>query len=217
MMKNIVFAILALVPIAARADEPKAEIIATEPPAAAATATAAAGWRFAVAPRVGLTIPTSSLGAMVVGGLELDFALPVAQRRLVVALDLSVTQPGHDGQGSDPRTGAYTFSISETELKVGLDLLYRVFTADHRLVPYGGAGLVMHMLKTTETNSMAPGDNTAQDTNFGFEIVGGVDYKLGPGLLLGELRIVYTGLDHLWTGDTNAGNVTVGVGYRFIF
>jgi hypothetical protein len=48
-------------------------------------------------------------------------------------------------------------------------------------------------------------------------VVGGFDYALGPGRLLVEARFVYTGLSHLWTGETSAGNVTVGVGYRFLF
>jgi hypothetical protein len=38
------------------------------------------GWTLGVSPRIGVTIPTSKLGAMIVGGLELDLALPVAPR-----------------------------------------------------------------------------------------------------------------------------------------
>ena len=102
-------------------------------------------------------------------------------------------------------------------MKIGLDAIFRFFDASKKLVPYVGAGPVIHLLQTTETTSFAPGDNMEQSTKLGFEIVGGADYRIGPGLLLAELRVIYSDLDHLFTGNTNAGNVMFGVGYRFVF
>ena len=175
-------------------------------------------WSFGVAPRLAVTVPTSKLGAMVVAGLEIDFALPVAERRLVLALDLTMTRPSYDGSGTDPRVnGSYTYTVKEREVKIGLDAIFRFFNASKKLVPYLGAGPVIHLLQTTETASFAPGDNMEQSTKLGFEIVGGADYRVGPGLLLAELRVIYSDLDHLFTGNTNAGNVMFGVGYRFVF
>ncbi len=189
-----------------------------EPLVVEQSAAPAAGWSFAVAPRLGLTVPTSKLGPWMVGGLEIDIALPVLDRRLVVALDASVTRPGHDGSGSDPRVGgAYEYSIDEAELKLGLDVIYRFFTAEHRLVPYAGLGPIVHMTKTTESTDLAPGDNTAQDTYFGFEGFGGVDFRLGPGALLAEVRVLGSNLNDLLTGNSNAGNVMISVGYRIGF
>jgi len=188
--------------------QPPTEVVAAAP----------APWRFAIAPSVGLVVPTSKLGATVVGGLELDLALPVLERRLVLALDASITHPTHSGTGTDARVGgAYSYDVGVTEFKVGLDLVFRFLTADRPIVPYLGVGPILHMLRTTETTDLAPGDNTEQNTKVGVEVVGGVDFRLGPGMLLGEVRWVYSTLDHLWTGETNAGNVTVGVGYRFVF
>jgi hypothetical protein len=203
-------------------EPPPVEIVPEPAPAAepvAATSVEASGaWSFGVAPTIGLTVPTSDLGAMVVGGLELDFALPVLERRLVLALAATITRPSAEGDGTDPRAGgAYEWDLAVTELKLGLDLVYRFFTAERALVPYLGAGPIVHFLKSAETTTLAPGENTEQGAAFGFEVVGGLDYRLGPGLLLGEVRYVYSKLDHLWTGETNAGNVVVALGYRLVF
>jgi hypothetical protein len=182
------------------------------------TLPADAGWTFGFSPRLGATIPTSKLGLMVVGGVEIDYALPVLGRQLVLALDLSLTRPSHEGTVNDPRVGGMqSYTINETELKVGLDLLFRFFPPGHTLIPYAGIGPVLHMLRSTETTSFAPGENTAQNTELGFELMGGVDWRLGPGYLVGDVRAVYTDLDHLLTGDSNAGNITVAAGWRVVF
>jgi hypothetical protein len=193
----------------AQAQEPVVEVVpeTAQPP-----------WSFGVAASVGVTVPTSDLGAMVIGGLELDFALPVLDRRLLIALTATLTRPATSGSGTDPRVGgAYDYDLAVTELKLGLDLVYRFFTAEKTIVPYLGAGPLLHFLKSTETTTLAPGDNTEQDTAIGFEVVGGVDFRLGPGLLLAEVRYAYSKLDHLWTGESNVGNVVIAVGYRLVF
>ena len=76
---------------------------------------------------------------------------------------------------------------------------------------------MLHMLRSTETTSIAPGDNTAQSTEVGLELGGGVDYRLGPGFVAGDVRFAYSGLDHSLTGKTNAGKVTVAAAYRVVF
>jgi hypothetical protein len=170
-------------------------------------------WSFGVAPRFGVTVPTSKLGTTFESGLELDVPLPFWSRSLTLALDASLTQPSYDGAATDPRTGGtYTFSVEETELKVALDAVYRV--GGGRLVPFAGAGAVLQMLRTNETSSLAPGKNTTEDSELGLELVGGLDYRLGPGYLLGEVRGVYSDLDHVLSGDTNAGHITLSFGYR---
>jgi opacity protein-like surface antigen len=215
----VLFAAVSLLAAPAGAQEPVVEVV---PEPAAPTALVfeepRRSWSVGVAATVGVTVPTSDLGAMVVGGLELDLALPVLERRLVIALAATLTRPATSGTGTDPRVGgAYEYDLAVTELKLGLDLVYRFFTAERDLVPYLGAGPLLHFLRSTETTTLAPGDNTEQGTALGFEVLGGLDYRLGPGLLLGELRYVYSKLDHLWTGDASAGNVVIAVGYRLVF
>ena len=178
---------------------------------------APAGFTIGLAPRIGMAVPTSKLGITVVGGVEVDFFLAM-QRRLVVAFDFTVTRPSYAGSGNDARVGGdYQFTVKELELKLGLDLVYRFFAPPRRLVPFAGIGAILHMLRTTQTNSLAPGENTEQSSKLGAEVVAGVDYGLGPGALLLEGRFVYSGLDHVLTGDVNAGSLTVSLGYRFIF
>lgn len=178
-----------------------------------------AGLGFAIAPRVGLNLPTSRLGAFAVVGLELDLLLPVLERRLILALDASYTFGSYDGAGADPRVGGdYTYEIGQKELKLALDLVFRLFTEDRPVIPYLGAGLVLHLLETVERTSFGPPvDHRERSTELGFELIGGVDISLGPGFLLVDLRWVHSDLDHDLTGDTNAGNVTLALGYRYLF
>jgi hypothetical protein len=199
--------LLVSAPGPARADAPSATLEA-----------ATDSWSVGVAPRVGLTVPTSKLGPMVVGGLAVDVALPVLDGRLVVALDGTITRPSADGSVNDDRIGgAGDYDVAVTEAKVGLDVIYRVFGPERSLIPFVGAGPVLHMLRTTQTTSFAPGENTAQSTEIGFELLGGADFRVGPGYVLGEARVVYSNLDHLFTGNTNAGNVMISAGYRVVF
>ena len=174
---------------------------------------------FGLAPRVGLDVPTSPLGLFVVGGLGLDFFLPALDHRLVLGLDASYTAPSFDGDGADPRVnGDYTYTITEQELKLGLDLAFRFFTDDRPVIPYLGVGFIVQFLETAETTSFGPrAEHLEQSTEPGFEVFGGVDFRLGPGFLLAELRFVHTGLDHRLTGNSNAGNLALAVGYRFVF
>jgi len=188
-----------------------------------ATASSGAGspsqpWTFAVAPRFGLVAPTSKLGLMVIGGIQVDFATPALDRRLLVGLDGSITRPSHDGAVMDPRIpGPATYSIGETEMAFALLATLRLAGPDKPLVPWIGAGPMLHFLHTTESTSIAPGDNTEHSTELGLELAGGADFRVGPGFLGGDLRAAYSGLDHSLTGDTNAGKLAVSASYRLTF
>jgi hypothetical protein len=186
----------------------------------AVSATGAADpWTMGVEPRVGVTKPTSKLGAMAVGGLEVDFATPVADHQLIVAIDFSLTQPSYSASATSAQIpgGMTTYDIHQTEVVLGLVGDYRFAAADQSLVPHAGAGPVVQMLKTNETEGVAPGENTAQQTKVGFELEGGLDIQAGPGLVAGELRVIYSGLDTPLAGGTNAGNIELAVGYRLVF
>ncbi|MDB4954787.1 MAG: hypothetical protein JWO36_2356 [Myxococcales bacterium] len=186
---------------------------------ARAEPTAPQPWSVGVAPRVGVSIATSKLGPFVIGGLQVDVATPIAAHRLLVGVDLSVTRPSYDASAMDPRipSGAGMYTIKETELVVGLVATYRLSSGERSFVPWVGGGPVLHMLKTNETTTLAPGDNTATSTELGVEVFGGADLRVGKGFLVGDLRLVYSKLDHPLTGSTNAGKVGIAVGYRFVF
>ena len=177
------------------------------------------GWMFGVAPRVGLDIPTSKLNPFVVLGLEFDVFLPVLDNRLVAALDFSFTYPREDGSDTDERTGgAYDWETKVLELKWAIDAIWRFFPPDRKLIPFAGVGFALQYLRTAQTTSIPQtGENTERNAEPGFEILGGLDWKLGIGYLFGDVRFVFTDLDHRFTGDINGGNVTICVGYRFVF
>ena len=149
------------------------------------------------------------------------------QGKLVVGLDASLTQPSYSSTVMDSRIpgGMATYGIQQTELLVGATIQYRI-PASAKLVPRVGLGPALHMLKTNETIHMlktnettnaAPGNNTAQQTKLGLEALAGVDYRVGPGYLAGDLRLIYSGLNTPLTGSSNAGNIGLAVGYRIVF
>ena len=177
-----------------------------------------AGWKLGLAPRVGLDIPTSKLKPFVVAGLELDVFLPVLDNKLVMALDASFTYPRYEGSGNDLQVGGdYEYEIKVLEIKSALDVIYRFLDDTHRFIPFLGAGFAFQYLRTLETSSFEPGENVEHGPSFGFEVLGGLDFRLGPGYLLLDTRFVFTNMDYQLTRDSNAGNVTMGLGYRFIF
>jgi hypothetical protein len=171
-----------------------------------------------VAPRFGLVAPTSKLGLMVIGGVQVDVATPALGHRLMAGVDLSLTRPSHDGSLMDPRLASTAeYTTKETELVVALLASYRMADAEKPIVPWIGAGPMLHMLRTTETTTVAPGDNTEVSTEIGLELAGGADFRAGPGFLGVDVRAAFSKLDHTLTGSTNAGKIAVAASYRFVF
>jgi hypothetical protein len=175
-------------------------------------------WNLMVAPRLGVAIPTSRLGPFVSMGVELGYRLPILSGHLVAVGDLAYTRPSRSSTANDARVGGDAdFTIKETEIKFGAGAAYRLFDDTHALNPWAGGSLIMQRLKSAETNNLAPGENTSTDVRFGGELAFGADYRIGPGYVLGEARIPLTDLDDLITGNSNAGNVNLSAGYRFVF
>jgi len=174
--------------------------------------------RLGLAPRVGLDVPTSDLDPFLVAALEVDVFLPVLDRRLVLALDLSFTMPRHSGSGSDPRIGGeYRYELEVLQLKAALDIVFRLASNESMPIPFVGVGPICQYVRAVQTTSIAAGENTEWSLEPGFEVLAGLDIPLGPGFVLFEVRYVFSALAHRLTGDTNAGNVTTAAGYRFVF
>ena len=175
------------------------------------------GW-FGIAPRIGLDVPTSDLDPFMVAALELDFFLPIWNRRIALAVDLSFTRPSHSGRGFDPRIGGeYRYEVDVLQLKGALDLVFRFAERETTPIPFMGLGAVCQYILTEQTTTIAAGENTEWSFEPGFEVLAGLDIALGPGFILFDIRYVFTDLRHRFTGDTNAGNVTTAAGYRLIF
>lgn len=214
-MRNAALTITAVFIPALVAAEPVPPPSPSDRPAPTAIA---GGHRFALAPRVGVVVSTAKLGPMAIAGLELDVATPALDHRLLVGLDGSITRPGHDATVMDPRIpGAASYSIHETEVVVAVLASYRLAGPDQPLVPWLGAGPMLHLLRTSESTAIAPGDNTEVSTELGVELAGGVDVRAGPGYLGADLRAAYSKLDHRLTGNTSGGKIALAASYRFTF
>lgn len=171
-----------------------------------------------VAPRVGLTIPTSKLGAFVIAGLSADYYLPVLNTQLSIGLDLAWSRPGYTGKINDARVGgAHDYDITVNQLKIALDIIYRILPHAETLNFYGGIGGGALLMRAKEDAPFIAGKQKQQSTAFTFELLVGADYRIGPGLAFAELRYAYAPLGYELTGDSNAGHVDVFAGYRLTF
>lgn len=180
-------------------------------------ATTPAGWSFAVAPRIGLTVPTSELGATVVVGIEATAAV-AAQRRLGVSLDVSWSRPSRDGSLSDSRVPSPAmYTIEQTEIVIAALVAYRFAGPEQSFVPWAAGGPLLHVLRTRQTNTIAPGENTASGVEPGVQLAAGVDLAAGPGFVVGDVRFAYSTLDNVLTGSSNAGKLMLSAGYRLAF
>ena len=175
-------------------------------------------WTFSAAPKGGVAVPTSRLDPFAVVGAEIGYALPVLDGQLVAAFDGTYTRPPFEASVSDDRVGGEGgFELDVTEVKLSLGAVYRFFGPERAFIPFAGGGPVLHLLRTTERDDFDPEENTHQNSEVGAELVLGADYRLGPGYVVGESRFLYSDLAHRYTGDTNAGNVTLALGYRAVF
>ncbi|MBW2277195.1 MAG: hypothetical protein JRF63_06865, partial [Deltaproteobacteria bacterium] len=125
--------------------------------------------RFGLASRVGLDVPTSDLDPFLVAAVEIDFFLPVLERRLVLAIDMSFTKPSHSGRGTDPRIGGeYKYEIDVLQLKAALDIVFRLAGNREFPIPFVGLGPICQYVRTTQTTSIANGENTEWTIEPGF-------------------------------------------------
>lgn len=175
-------------------------------------------WSVSATPKAGVAVPTSRLGPMAVAGAEIGYLLPVLEDQLLIAVDGHFTRPPYDASISDDRVGGDgAYEVDVTEFKAGLAAHYRLGGPADDFVPFVGAGPILHVLRTRERDDFDPGENTSRNSEIGAELAVGADYRVGPGYLTGEGRFLYSDLAHLYTGDTNAGNLLLAVGYRAVF
>jgi hypothetical protein len=178
--------------------------------------------RYIAGVKLGGIVPLDGLEPFVQYGVEVGYALPVPTlgRRIAVVLDVDYTEPMTTGTETDPRVagGMYTWTLIQEELGVMPAILYRA-TFMKRIVPYGGVGFRMLFLKSTVADDGTPPieDTTEVSMKFGVGVPVGAELKLGPGRLIAELLCQYGGLDHVATGDSHTGGISLSVGYRFIF
>ncbi len=170
--------------------------------------------------KVGGLIPVSKLDPNVSLRLGGGYLPPVAalKQRLAVVLDFGYSQTSSTETLDDPRVGGASYSYSLIERDLNLFVGPQVFILDpfKRLVPYAAVGLDLHFLQSDiegEAGAEAFGNNDEVSTKVGFALRAGVGYRLGPGLITGELSFAWAPLDHRITGDEHLGRLGLLVGY----
>jgi hypothetical protein len=174
--------------------------------------------------KVGGLIPVSELGPHVSVRLGGGYILPVLQRRLAAVIDFGYSQSTTESTIDDPRLGESGASYSYTMTQRDLNLFVgpQVFILDpfNWLVPYAAIGLDLHFLRSVvegEGGSEPLGDNDEISTKAGLAVRGGVGYRLGPGIITGEVTFSWAPIDHDITGDSHLGRFAFLVGYTAMF
>ena len=217
----LVLAGASLLLVAASATPPPEEL----PMSTAAPAPAAAGHDLIgieLMPKVGGLVPWSKLGLTWNVDLEVGYLLPVLDRQLAVVVDVGYAQPTHSQTVTDTRVGggSYTDQITQRQLQLFIGPKYFIFDTNSQWLPFVAAGVKLHLLRSEivgSANGQPFGENDETSTQVGGAVRGGLGFKLGPGHLAAELEVAYAGLHQTVTGDTDSADVSLQVGYVFLF
>jgi opacity protein-like surface antigen len=180
-------------------------------PQAETTAAAPRGGAILLAPKLGFFKTTTPLSGAFFLGAEAGYLTPLLNNRLAIVAEFNFHQPNVSGTLSDPQLqgdGAYT--LTEREMALLLSAVYRF---EGTLTPYVGAGpgLYLHRARAVAFGSTY----TETEGTVGFQLLGGLEYKLGPGGLFAEVHYHFTRVGFLTTGNVNVGGfLAAGVGYR---
>jgi len=106
----------------------------------------------------------------------------------------------------------YSFDSDITIMPVTLTLRYQP-CVNLNLCPFFGAGLGYYYV-TSEVSGFGDTDKESE-SDFGYHAVAGMDYKLGSGSFLAELKWASAKIGD-WD-DAQVGGLTLSAGYRFTF
>jgi opacity protein-like surface antigen len=180
-------------------------------PKAETSAQASRGGAILLAPKLGFFKTTTPLGGAFFLGAEAGYLTPLLGNRLAIVAEFDFHQPNVSGTLSDPQLqGDGSYTLTEREMAILLSAVYRF---EGTLTPYVGAGpgLYLHRAKAVAFGSTY----TETEGTVGFQLLGGLEYKLGPGGLFAEVHYHFTRVGFLTTGDVNIGGfLAAGVGYR---
>lgn len=154
-------------------------------------------------------------------GLELGYVFPWLDRSIALLLAADYAAPKSSGtKTGDPRVegGTYDWHLTEQMLALMPVVMFR-YTKLRSVVPYAGIGPRIYLLQSTvrgAVGSVTIPETTERSTKVGFGVPFGVEVKLGPGALIGELLLEYGSLDHTATGSSNTGALSLALGYRIL-
>ncbi len=149
--------------------------------------------------------------------LEVGLRLPLWGGRLGVVLETGAYGGLQERNLSDPALGRIDLSADVLVWPVQLNLMLRL-TPSYPFSPYLGAGGGFFLVWQTLKAEHLP-EQSFRDGVFGFQAFGGLEYRLGPGVVLLEGRYQYVQLDA--PGDQGGmegllGGLGVLLGYRVL-
>ncbi len=174
--------------------------------------------RFMIAPKLGLFEPTSRLSGAFFVGVEVGYVTPALDDRLAVVLEVDWVRPRASGTTTDARLvgGDTAYSLGNAEVGALLSAVYRFEDVVAGLSPYGGLGPGFYYHRAA-TNAFG-NQYIETEGRFGFQMMAGADYTIGPGAAFVEFRYHFSRVDFLSTGNANVGGfLAFGAGYRLRF
>ncbi len=146
---------------------------------------------------------------------------PWSFKQLQVFADLSYSQPRQLVTADDGRVesgGTYQSELAVHDVRTTLGVQYFFLSPVGRFVPWAGAGLRLNFLTLdVEASSQENfGNHVETVTRVGFTLLGGAGYRLGPGLLLGEVVFTVVPVDERVTGQSNIGAFGARLGYALM-
>ena len=124
--------------------------------------------------------------------LEVGLRLPFWDGRLGVMLETGTYGSVEERSASDPALGRRKISADVLVWPVQLNVMMRL-TPDYPFSPYLGAGGGFFLVWQTLDAEHLP-EQSFRDGVFGFQVFGGMEYRLGPGAILLEGRYQYVRL-----------------------
>jgi hypothetical protein len=124
--------------------------------------------------------------------LEVGLRLPFWGGRLGVMLETGTYGSVEESSVSDPALGRRKISADVLVWPVQLNVMMRL-TPDYPFSPYLGAGGGFFLVWQTLDAEHLP-EQGFRDGVFGFQVFGGMEYRLGPGVILMEGRYQYVRL-----------------------
>jgi hypothetical protein len=170
--------------------------------------------------KAGGIVPLGGLSPWAQFGVEAGVVFPWLRRGISLGLHVDYAQPTSDGtQAGDPRVagGSYTWNLTQQYLTFMPVVMYR-HTGFGRVVPFAGVGPRIYLMRSTVSGavgSVGIPETTEQSTALGVGVPFGVELKVGPGGVLGEVLAQWGPFEHAATGPTHTGALSLSVGYRF--
>jgi|GEM_PF-1396938 len=175
-----------------------------------------------VAPKVGFFKSTSTLQGTPYVAVEVGYLTPLLDHRIAITLEGTWYQPSLNGSTPSSQltingtTADSSYRLSERQFALLLSLVYRLQDLAPHFTPYGGLGPGFYLHRTSE--SAFGTTNVETEGSFGFQLLAGAEYVLGPGAAFLEVHYHFTRVDFVTTGNANVGGfLAMSLGYRFKF